>query len=75
MAKKKELKFSNELAVNDEIKVGDLICKVTKVEDVFHHIPKSRVRLSLTIVGASKNKSSAILFLPQGCPIEIQNTV
>ncbi len=71
MAKQKtELKFSNELCVDDEIQIGDLLCKVTKVEDIFHYAPNTRVRLSLKIIGASTKKSDAVLFLPSGCPIE-----
>lgn len=68
---KKELKASNDLSEGDDIKVGGLLCSITKVEDVFHYTPDSRVRLSLEIVGATTKKQKAILLLPSGTPIEV----
>ncbi len=65
----KELKSSEDLVVGDDIKVGGLLCTVKKVEDVFHHIPNSRRRITLTIVGATAKNSEALLFLPHGVPI------
>lgn len=67
---KKELKYSDDLEVGDSLKIGDLMCTVKKVEDIFHHAPATRVRLELTIEGATSSRENAVLFLPQGLPIE-----
>jgi biotin-(acetyl-CoA carboxylase) ligase len=72
---KKELKLSNDLIVGDNIKVGGLLCEVKTVEDVFHQVPKARVRISLTIVGATKRTENAILLLARGVPIETRTYI
>jgi preprotein translocase subunit YajC len=67
---KKELKFSSDLEVGDDIKVGGLLCTVKKVETIFHHRPDSRVRVVLTAIGATPKNAEIVLFLPHGAPIE-----
>lgn len=66
---KTKLKYSNEIEVGDDIKVGGLLCTVKKVEDVFHYVPDARVRITLSIVGSTPKKQECILLLPSGTPI------
>ena len=67
----KESKLSNDLSVGDNIKVGGLLCKITKIEDIFHYVPNSRIRISLIILGETGKKETVVLFLPNGTPINV----
>jgi hypothetical protein len=66
---KKTLKISQDLKVGDNIKVGGLMCTIRKGETVFHHKPDARIRLELTIVGATPKSANIVLFLQPGLPI------
>lgn len=67
-----EMKACNELVLGDDIQIGGMTCTVVKVEDVYHHVPKSRVRITLGILGSIKTKNKALLFLPYGTPVEVR---
>jgi hypothetical protein len=66
---KKTLKFSHDLKVGDNIRIGGLMCTIRKGETVFHHRPDARIRLELTVNGAAPRKTNIVLFLQPGLPI------
>lgn len=66
---KKTLKYSQDLKVGDNIKVGGLMCTIRKGENIFHHVPDARIRLTLTVDGATPKKMNMVLFLQPGLPI------
>lgn len=65
----KTLKYSNDLVVGDQIKVGGTLCEIMKREDVHHYAPNNRIRLELKVVGATKKRADVILCLPLLMPI------
>ncbi len=69
---KKELKHAEDVDVNDNIKVGGLLCTVTKVEHVFHRTPEARTRMTLKIVGATASVDEVLIFLARRTLITIQ---
>lgn len=65
-----KLKASQELVLGDKIKVGGLLCEVLKIEDIFHYVPNTRVRVFLSIEGTTKNKETIIVLFPTNTAIE-----
>lgn len=66
---KKELKYSQDLEVDDQIKVGGLHCTVMKVESTFYHVPDAQIRLELKIDGSTTKRRDIVLSVPRGVPI------
>lgn len=67
---KKELKLSENLVVGDLIKVGGLMAEITKIEDIHHHVPESRIRLNVIFIGATSKNMNGVVFFPNGLPIK-----
>lgn len=65
------LKLSENVLVGDQIHIAGMLCEVTKIEDIFHYVPKNRLRFALKIVGATSKRQSSILFLPHGVPVTV----
>lgn len=64
-AKRKKIKkASYEVRSGDVVMVGDHLCVVRKVEFIFYHRPKSRVRLDLAIDGKRGRYWQIVLILP-----------
>jgi hypothetical protein len=64
-----KVKEVQDLEIDDKIDVAGIICEVKKVEDVFHYVPKARIRLTLKRSGSTDTRFNAILFFPIGTEV------
>jgi hypothetical protein len=68
---KKKLKLASDVEVDDQIKIGGIVCLVVKVENIFHYAPNMRVRLELRVQGATTRRENAILMVHHETPLTV----